>query len=155
VRLDELAASVVERAARRSGLPIALDARPSLVVGNDALLERAAANLIDNACKWSPPASAIDVTVADGVFEVRDRGPGIPAADLPRVFDRFYRAEAARSRPGSGLGLAIVKQIIEAHAGSVWVKNAPDGGTIAGFQLTSVAVGVEAPAEAHPAHARP
>jgi two-component system sensor histidine kinase MprB len=140
VRLDVLAASVVERAARRSGLRIALDAKPTLVVGNYGLLERAAGNLLDNACKWSPPDAPIEVTAAGGLFQVRDHGPGIAGSDRDHVFDRFYRAEAARSKPGSGLGLAIVKQIIEAHGGSVWVEAAPGGGTIAGFRLDAIAV---------------
>ena len=59
---------------------------------------------------------------------MRDRGPGIDPEDLDRVFDRFYRAPAARSVPGSGLGLAIVRQVVEEHGGSVSAENAPDGG---------------------------
>ena len=140
VRLDQLAGSLVTRASRRSGLAITLDATPSLVVGNRALLERAASNLLDNVCKWSPEGGSIEVSVHGGCFEVRDHGPGIPAADREHVFERFYRAEASRSKPGSGLGLAIVKQIVEAHDGRVWVSAAPDGGTIAGFELASVPV---------------
>ncbi|MHB8376744.1 MAG: sensor histidine kinase [Dehalococcoidia bacterium] len=143
IRLDELASAVVTRAARRSGLRIDLDATPTLVVGSYALLERAAGNLVDNAIKWSPPDASIQVTVGDGRFAVRDHGPGIAAADAPHVFDRFYRAEAARSKPGSGLGLAIVKQVIEAHGGRVWVEPAPAGGTIATFQLAAVALDLE------------
>ena len=127
VRLDELAAPLVERASRRSGLRIELDAKPTLVVGNYGLLERAAGNLIDNACKWSPPDAAIEVRVGDGRFEVRDHGPGIAPEDRPHVFERFYRAESARSKPGSGLGLAMVKQIVDAHGGSVWAEAPADG----------------------------
>lgn len=121
VRLDQLAASVVERAARRSGYQIALESSPNVVVGNYGLLERAAGNLVDNAVKWSPAGTSIEVKADGGMVTVRDHGPGIADADRPRVFDRFYRAEAARGKPGSGLGLAIVKQIIEAHGGRVWV----------------------------------
>jgi len=145
IRLDQLAASVVERAARRSGLRIELDAKPTLVVGNYTLLERAAGNLLDNACKWSPSDAPIEVRVADGAFTVRDHGPGIADEDLPHVFDRFYRADAARSKPGSGLGLAIVKQIIDAHAGKAWVEPAPGGGTIAGFQLEAIPLEIDQP----------
>jgi two-component system sensor histidine kinase MprB len=140
VRLDRLAAAVVERAARRSGRAITLEAQPTLVVGSYALLERAAANLVDNACKWSPPGATVEVSVAAGVFRVRDHGPGIAPEDLPHVFDRFYRAGAARSKPGSGLGLAIVRQIVEAHAGTAWVEPAQGGGTVAGFRLAPVAM---------------
>ncbi|HYM16657.1 MAG TPA: HAMP domain-containing sensor histidine kinase [Dehalococcoidia bacterium] len=141
VRLDELAAQIVERAARRSGLRIELAAEPALVEGQYGLLERAAGNLIDNACKWSPQDAPIEVRVAGGRFEVRDHGPGIAPKDLPHVFDRFYRADTARSKPGSGLGLAIVKQIIDVHGGKVWVESAPDGtGTVAGFELPSIPI---------------
>jgi len=140
VRLDQLAASIVERFARRTGLRIELYARPTLVVGNHGLLERAAGNLIDNACKWSAPGSPVEVTVADGVLSVRDHGPGIADVDRPHVFNRFYRAEAARGKPGSGLGLAIVKQIVEAHHGTVTVEPAPGGGTIATITLPAIAM---------------
>jgi two-component system, OmpR family, sensor histidine kinase MprB len=143
VRLDELAVSAVERAARRSSVAVHLHAAPTLVVGNHGLLERAAGNLIDNALKWSPPDATVDVTVADGAFVVRDHGPGISEADRPHVFDRFYRADAARSKPGSGLGLAIVKQIVDAHGGRVWIEPAPGGGTIAGFALQPIAIETE------------
>jgi two-component system sensor histidine kinase MprB len=68
------------------------------------------------------------VCVRGGVLEVRDHGPGIVAEDLPRVFDRFYRAPGARARPGSGLGLAIVRQVAESHGGAVHAATDPDGG---------------------------
>ena len=66
---------------------------------------------------------------------VRDHGPGIPEADLPHVFTRFYRSPEARSKPGSGLGLSIVDQTARAHEGSVTVVNAPDGGAVFTFAL--------------------
>ncbi len=66
--------------------------------------------------------------VRDGRLEVRDHGPGIDPEDLPRVFDRFFRAPAARGRPGSGLGLAIVRQTAETHGGAVHAVNDPSGG---------------------------
>jgi two-component system sensor histidine kinase MprB len=90
-------------------------------------IERAVSNLLDNAAKWSPPGSEVDVAVHDGQLVVRDRGPGIAAEDLPFVFDRFYRAPSARKLPGSGLGLAIVRQVAEAHGGAVEATT-PDGG---------------------------
>ena len=108
-----------------------LDAEPCLVRAAPARLERAIANLLDNACKWNPPAPAggpVEVRVCDGALEVRDHGPGIAVEDLPRVFDRFYRAPTARGRPGSGLGLAIVRQMAEAHGGAVHAANDPGGG---------------------------
>ena len=73
--------------------------------------------------------------LADGELTVRDHGPGIAAEDVPHVFERFYRATAARSMPGSGLGLAIVQQVAEAHHGTVGVEDAPGGGAIVRLTL--------------------
>ncbi len=156
VRLDQLASSVAERAMRRSGQSIQVTAEPTLVVGNYNLLERAAGNLVENAVKWNAPGASIEVTVAGGVFKVRDHGPGIEERDRPHVFDRFYRSDAARGKPGSGLGLAIVKQIVEAHDGRAWVEPAPGGGTVAAFSLQPVKFDAPAPdaAKAAPANAR-
>jgi two-component system sensor histidine kinase MprB len=99
------------------------------------MLERAIANLLGNANKFSPPDTSIEIVVSDGTVVVRDKGPGIPVADRERVFDRFYRTDVTRSMPGSGLGLAIVAQIVERHGGSVWAREAPAGGAEVGFRL--------------------
>jgi two-component system, OmpR family, sensor histidine kinase MprB len=129
VRLDRLVAEAVERArlhAPDCRFELALE--PCLVRGAPAKLDRAIANLLDNACKWST-GGPVEVDVSgSGALEVHDRGPGIAAEDLPRVFDRFFRAPAARGRPGSGLGLAIVRQVAELHGGTVRAANDPDGG---------------------------
>jgi two-component system sensor histidine kinase MprB len=98
--------------------------------GARARLDRAVANLLDNAAKWSPPGSAVEVRLCDGELTVRDHGPGIDAEDLPHVFDRFYRATAARGRAGSGLGLAIVRHVAERHGGTVQAEEAPGGGAL-------------------------
>jgi two-component system sensor histidine kinase MprB len=91
-------------------------------------VERAIANLVDNAVKWSPDGARVTVgTAADGTLTVTDEGPGIPAADLPFVFDRFYRSPTARALPGSGLGLSIVRQIAETHGGTVTAESLPAG----------------------------
>jgi two-component system sensor histidine kinase MprB len=134
VRLDLAVAGALERA-RLHGVgghscKFVLHAEPCLVRAAPARLDRAIANLLDNACKWnpSPPAGPVEVRVRRGTLEVRDHGPGIAAEDLPRVFDRFYRSPEARGRPGSGLGLAIVRQTAEAHGGSVHAANDPGGG---------------------------
>jgi two-component system sensor histidine kinase MprB len=111
-------------------VPIVAKLDPTTVVGVPASLERAIGNLLDNAAKWSPDGAEIDVRLADGELTVRDRGPGIAEADLPHVFERFYRATSARGMPGSGLGLAIVRQVAEAHGGTVTAEHAPGGGTL-------------------------
>ena len=116
VRLDLIAAEAVER--MRAMAPDRLfepRLRPSVVEGRADRLARAVSNLLDNAVKFSPRSEPVEVTVADGAVIVRDHGAGIPAAELPRVFDRFHRGAVVREVPGSGLGLAIVKQVAEAH----------------------------------------
>ena len=94
---------------------LSLDLEPTLVVGDEEALYRAVVNLLDNAVAWTPAEGDIAVTLRDGRLCVSDTGPGIPAEDLPHVFERFYRSSTARSRPGSGLGLAIVKQVANQH----------------------------------------
>ena len=89
-----------------------LDAEPCWVEGHADRLSRAVGNLLDNARKWSPPGQSVSVTCKEGVVVVHDHGPGIAEADVPHVFDRFYRSAAARGLPGSGLGLAIVAQVV-------------------------------------------
>jgi two-component system, OmpR family, sensor histidine kinase MprB len=130
VRLDLLTADAVDRAARdRPSVKFSPDLRESTVHGEAASIERAVANLLDNAAKWSPPGGEVEIQVRDGELTVRDHGPGIAEEDLPYVFDRFYRAPAARGMPGSGLGLAIVRQVAEAHGGTVTAERAEGGGT--------------------------
>ncbi|HEX3512233.1 MAG TPA: HAMP domain-containing sensor histidine kinase [Solirubrobacteraceae bacterium] len=143
VRLDLAVAATVERVRMLAGRSpdgaadrvIALDADPCLVRGAPAQLDRAVANLLDNACKWSPPGEPIEVSVRHGCVRVRDHGPGFTPEDLPHVFDRFYRARAARALPGSGLGLAIVRQFAELHGGSATAENHPGGGAELTLQL--------------------
>jgi two-component system, OmpR family, sensor histidine kinase MprB len=136
VRLDLLASDAVERTRRnRPGVQFTTDFEESLVHGVPASIERAVANLLDNAAKWSPPEGEVEVTVKYGEVVVRDHGPGIDEADLPYVFDRFYRASSARGMPGSGLGLAIVRQVAESHGGEVRAEPAEGGGTRMSLRL--------------------
>jgi two-component system, OmpR family, sensor histidine kinase MprB len=129
--LDELVAAAVERAQQRaSGLRFESRLEPYRFVGACSRLERAVDNVFDNAIKWSLPDGTVEIRLVDGTLTVRDHGPGIAEADLPHVFDRFYRAAAARALPGSGLGLAIVKQTVDDHGGSITVANADGGGTL-------------------------
>jgi two-component system sensor histidine kinase MprB len=106
-----------------------------MVVGRPSEVQRAISNLIDNAVKWSPVDGTVEVELTDRTVAVRDRGPGIPPADLPHVFERFHRAVEARSTAGSGLGLAIVEHIVTAHGGSVFARNRDGGGAEVGFSL--------------------
>jgi two-component system, OmpR family, sensor histidine kinase MprB len=132
VRLDEIVQAVVERARSRTGGRVEFDVRtePTVVRGDPARIARAVSNLVDNAVKWSPPGEAVELSLAEGALTVRDHGPGFDDGDLPRVFERFYRADGARGLPGSGLGLAIVRQAAEAHGGSAEAANAPGGGAL-------------------------
>lgn len=129
VRLDEVVQRVVGVAGRRYPA-VRFDAalEPTLVEGVPSRLERAVTNLLDNAAKWSLPGGSVEVRLAGGDLMVRDHGPGIDQADLPFIFDRFYRSTSARGLPGSGLGLAIVRQVAESHGGGVTAESAEGGG---------------------------
>jgi two-component system sensor histidine kinase MprB len=136
VHLDEIVEGAVARArARFPELTWASRIEPTTVDGVPERLERAVWNLLENAGKWSRDGSSVDAILADGELVVRDHGPGIAAEDRERVFDRFYRAAAARSLPGSGLGLAIVREIAEAHGGTVSAEEAPGGGALLRLRL--------------------
>jgi len=135
IKLDELVERVAERARRRSGHVINTEVVSHRLEGRRVMLERAVANLIDNAVKWSPGDVAVDVSLVRGRLAVRDHGPGIDEEDRPHVFDRFFRAATARGDPGSGLGLSIVKRVVEDHGGSVFVEAAEGGGAVVGFTL--------------------
>lgn len=154
VRLDSILLAAVERAQRRApNVTFDLHLTPGSVRAQPALLERAILNVLDNAVKWSPPGSTVEVWLQRGAIwtlDVHDHGPGIAAGDLPYVFDRFYRAPSARSMPGSGLGLAIVRQVIANHGGSVSALVPPEGGTVVHIELPIVAED-EAPAAGYSA----
>ncbi len=102
---------------------------PSVVRGSANRITRAVSNLLENAGKWSPSDAVVEVTVADHEVSVLDHGPGIAPADVPFVFDRFWRSPGARGTPGSGLGLAIVRQVADQHSATVTVEIPAGGGT--------------------------
>lgn len=101
---------------------------PVTVQAEETAVQRAVGNLLDNATKWAPPGSTVDVRLDAEELSVRDHGPGIDPDDLSRVFERFYRSPAARGRPGAGLGLAIVRQVSDAHHWQATAENAAGGG---------------------------
>ncbi len=131
--------AVIKVRRRAPGLEWDVELAPFPVWGDERLLGRAVTNLLDNAAKYSvpegstaradgPPVGRVTVRLLDGVLTVTDSGPGIAEADLPHVFERFYRSSEARSRPGSGLGLAIVKHAAEQHGGMIYARNVSGAG---------------------------
>ncbi|WP_127479460.1 sensor histidine kinase [Nocardioides pantholopis] len=129
IDLSEVLDDAITRVRRRAPqVRFEVRAEPWYVVGEQAGLSRAVTNLLDNAAKWSPEGGTVRVVLERGLLTVDDEGPGIPEADLPRVFDRFFRSEESRSMPGSGLGLSIVHQVALRHSGSVRADTSPAGG---------------------------
>ena len=140
IDLAALAADAADRGQRRTGREITTEALAGgLIRGRRNALERAVDNLVGNAAKFSPEGTSIRIRTDAGRLEVHDGGPGISAVDRPLIFERFYRAEAARAAPGSGLGLAIVKQVVERHGGSVFAVSSPEGGAAVGFEIPEAA----------------
>ncbi|NUR57852.1 MAG: HAMP domain-containing histidine kinase [Catenulispora sp.] len=136
VNLGDIVRQAVDRVRRRAPyLKFDIRVEPWFLEGDPAALERAVTNLLDNAAKWSPEQGTVTVRLADGLLQVSDEGPGIADADLPHVFERFYRSPEARTMPGSGLGLAIVRQAAENHGGRVAAARAPSGGALLGLWL--------------------
>ena len=145
--LVQLARSTVRKLtpqAEARGLSLAVEADPHAppIPADADRVEQVLLNLLDNAIKYSRPGGTVTVRVASGAdgtarVQVRDEGIGIPAADLPRIGERFYRADKARSRAegGSGLGLAIARALVEAHGGRLWVESQEGQGTIVTFVL--------------------
>lgn len=134
--LRDVVGIAVERVRRRGGdriFDVQLD--EFYLVGDPDGLERTVTNLLDNAVKWSPPGSTIRVRLQGNRLRVADSGPGIPEADVPYVFDRFFRGETARKTHGTGLGLSIVAKTVEDHGGTVTADRSSDGGAEFTIQL--------------------
>ena len=156
VALDDLVRDVCHRAevlahARRIRLRTR-ELEPMLLEGDEDQLRRLTLNLIDNAIKYTPEGGEVRVRLhfepseagrseRQAVLEVADTGIGIDAADLRRIFDRFYRVDKARSRAqgGSGLGLAICRWIVEAHGGRIEVRSRPGAGSTFSVRLPGAA----------------
>ena len=129
VDLGPLVEEVVSRARRRYSRDISLSINDSATVDlRQSQFDRALSNLIDNAVKFSPVETAIEVVVNTNRIEIVDHGPGVAVSDKTRIFERFYRSTSTRSLPGSGLGLAIVKQFVNDHDAKIEVADTPGGG---------------------------
>ena len=106
-----------------------------VILGNPLHLQRMVSNLIENAVKFTPPMGRIDVRcrarrLGRSILEVADNGPGIPLADQPHIFEKFYRgSNLSQVTDGTGLGLSIVKSIVEKHHGRIWLESSPLGTT--------------------------
>jgi two-component system sensor histidine kinase MprB len=136
VHLGDLARAVAARTQRRNGRAVTVEDAGALeVVGRPRQLERAIANLVENAVKYSGTNTPIEVEIGPDSVTVRDRGRGIAPEDLDHVFDRFYRAVDVRTEPGSGLGLSIVDEIVRTHGGTVFARAREGGGAEVGFTL--------------------
>jgi two-component system sensor histidine kinase MprB len=138
---DVVDSAVIRARARWPQVVFAISTVPAVMNGQLGGLARVVLNLLDNAAKWSPPGGTVHVRLSTvdefAELTVADEGPGISEQDRPKVFERFYRATAARSMPGSGLGLAIVAQIVETHEGNVVVGEAAGGGAELRVRLPS------------------
>lgn len=146
LELDRVVILAVERAQRRDpARRFDLTLEPWRVLGDEAELERAVLNLLDNALKFAD--GPIGVDLRDGRVVVTDRGPGLP--DPSQAFERFWRAPSARELPGSGLGLAIVADVVARHGGSVFFDPVPGGGSAVGFALPALTDFSAAPRETH------
>jgi two-component system, OmpR family, sensor histidine kinase KdpD len=140
--LEEILGSVLTRLADAlAAHPVKVDipADLPLVSVDPVLIEQVLVNLLENAAKYTPPGTPIDVAARLDrermVVEVADRGPGIPPGEEVRLFDKFYRLRAESAQSGVGLGLAICKAIVDAHGGSIIAANRPGGGAIFRFEL--------------------
>ena len=124
--------------AQAAGVRLEVDVTGDPVVSADQVrLRQVVGNLVSNAIRHTPPGGSVTLAANGGTISVRDTGSGIAAADLPKVFDRFWRADESRSRTtgGSGLGLAIARQLTEAHGGTIEVESEPGRGTVFTIRL--------------------
>jgi two-component system OmpR family sensor kinase len=143
VDLSYLAANIAEDArfeAEAAGRKLNFTAQGDApVIGDPDLLHRAVENVVRNAVKFTREGTCVDVAVAtrknSAILTVTDHGPGITAAELAKVFDPFYRGEAAAGTPGFGLGLAIAQRAIDAHGGTIRASNVAGGGLQVDIEL--------------------
>jgi two-component system sensor histidine kinase KdpD len=141
-RLEGVVGAALTGMGRRlGGHPVSTDLPATLppVSIDGALIQQVFLNLLDNAVKYTPEGCPIEITAraSDGevTVSVADRGPGLPADVLERIFEKFYRAKTAARRGGAGLGLTICRAIVQAHGGRIWAENRPGGGLVFHFTL--------------------
>jgi two-component system sensor histidine kinase KdpD len=138
---DVIGAALQQIGERLGDRPVEIDipATLPLVPLDSVLLVHVLVNLLDNALKYSPSGSPVEIRArqaeAEVHVEVADRGIGIPAEDLPHIFQKFYRVQRPDNVAGTGLGLSISKGLVEAHGGRIWAQNRPEGGTVVKLAL--------------------
>lgn len=144
VAVAEVVLPAVERLraqAERAGLSVTVQPLEGLpqVLADVERVQQVVSNLVHNAIKFTPSGGTVSISAKPGddevVISVRDTGVGIPADDLPRVFERFFKGERARSGEGTGLGLAIAKHIVQGHGGCIWVQSVEGQGSTFSFSL--------------------
>jgi two-component system sensor histidine kinase KdpD len=127
------------KALARRAVTVRVPADLPLVPMDDVLIEQVLINLVDNAIKYTPPESPIEVSAEDTgpavLIEFADRGPGLPPGEERHIFEKFHRAEVTPPVRGAGLGLAICRGIVQAHGGRIWAENRPGGGVTVRFTL--------------------
>jgi signal transduction histidine kinase len=141
--LARSAGDLYDEIAAAKQITLAVEAVDAPVQADATRLRQAIANLIDNAIKYTPEGGRVAVTTLRendrAILRVSDTGPGVPAADQSRIWERLYRGDQSRSQSGLGLGLSLVRAIVEAHGGAVSVRNAPEGGAV--FEMILPAMG--------------
>ena len=140
--LEELLGVVIERLGHRlESHKVIVNLPPDfpLVKADGVLLQQVLLNLLENAAKFSPSGSPIEVSASSSdkkvLVEVADHGPGLPLGEEDRIFDKFHRAVRERGRTGTGLGLTVCKGIVQLHGGRIWAENRPEGGAVFRFTL--------------------
>jgi signal transduction histidine kinase len=104
------------------------------IAGDARMLQRMLSNIVDNAVKYTPPGGKVEVSLTaserpDIIVSVKDTGVGISTAELPRIFQRFYRCDQSRSQPGTGLGLSLARAIARAHGGNITATSTVNQGS--------------------------
>jgi two-component system phosphate regulon sensor histidine kinase PhoR len=128
-KLANRAVNRLQEQAERAGINLAVQCPDNLpnIYADSSRLAQVLANLLHNAIKFTATGGEVNLNVKQysGVveFSVQDTGIGIPSDDLPRIFERFYKADQARTESGTGLGLAIARHLVEAHGGRIWVES--------------------------------